>query len=360
MAKIALVGDIAFTGIVSSQPENNPIKYKQVGQILDDFELVFGNLEVPVKVSEEANEYKKFVHYSLPDPTKKLLAALNISCVSLANNHIYDSKMSGLKATIDMLDELGIKHTGAGWRQDHIEPVIIEKDDIKVGFIAYVDQSTNPKTEYFPELFINYFEPEKVKKEIEKLKPGVDRLICSIHWGVDYSYYPTPNQIEIAHQLSESGVDIIMGHHAHTIQPFEIFNKSTIFYNLGTFIFGDIKRPSGYSSLPIKTKRGIIAKFDLESNQVSFKGFKILKFGYFLFDNFDFIKWSAKINHWNKLRIRYILVGRYFIFKEAFLDRFIDFLFGYYRKPLQSLFSFRMLKKLQNSYSEINRLKKIK
>jgi hypothetical protein len=47
---------------------------------------------------------------------------------------------------------------------------VIDVNNEKIAFLAYVDKSTNPKTEFFPELFINYFEPINVIEDIYKLK----------------------------------------------------------------------------------------------------------------------------------------------------------------------------------------------
>ena len=182
---INLVGDIAFSGLLSSDSHKNHKRFKNITNVFLKDELIFANLEVPVKVDSTVNENKNFIHYSLPEPTAELLQILHIGCVSLANNHIFDCKMPGLKATIEILDRLGIYHTGAGWLPEHCEPVIID-GKVKIGFMAYVDKSTNPKTETFSELFINYFEKEKVLKDIKGIRNKVDKVICSIHWGNDY------------------------------------------------------------------------------------------------------------------------------------------------------------------------------
>jgi len=129
---IILLGDIAFTGIISEQPEKNKDRYKELAPILKSADLVFTNLEVPVKADGFRNEHKNIIHYSLPVPTRDLLKILNIGCVSLANNHIYDCKMPGLEATINILDDLGIYHTGAGWLPEHIESVIINKGSTSI------------------------------------------------------------------------------------------------------------------------------------------------------------------------------------------------------------------------------------
>ncbi|KAF5073311.1 Bacterial capsule synthesis protein PGA_cap [anaerobic digester metagenome] len=138
MANLTFIGDIAFNGLISEQPEQNAVRFSLVAPILQEADLVFANLETPVKAGDEYNNEKSIIHYASYEVTKDLLNKLNIGCVSLANNHIYDCKMDGLKATINLLDNLGIYHTGAGWKQEHIEPVIIEKGGQQIGFLGWV------------------------------------------------------------------------------------------------------------------------------------------------------------------------------------------------------------------------------
>jgi len=360
MSEIILVGDIAFNGIISSEPERNKERYAKIVPLLNNTDrLVFANLEVPVKANGERNEFKRIIHYSDSKITEHILRLLNVSCVSLANNHIYDCKMSGLKATINLLDELGIYHTGAGWKEEHIEPIVFVKDKMEVGFIAYVDKSTNPKTEFYPELLINYFDVGNVKQQIAELRPKVDKIICSIHWGVDYSCYPTPDQVKIARELVDSGADIIMGHHPHTLQPYEKYSGSYIFYSLGTFIFGDIHREKGLSSLPLKTKKSIIVCYNSVKNNFYFQGIRLNKLGYVSTLNFDFDKWSKRTLFLNNLRIRFYIINWLIIFKESYFDRLSDLLFGYYRNPVKSIFSSKLLKRIQNIQNEFKRLMRI-
>ena len=65
-------------------------------------------------------------------------------------------------------------------------------------------------------------------------------LPISLHWGLEYEFYPTPQQVEIAHELVEAGADLIISHHTHCIQPFELYKTKRdadrivpILYGLG-------------------------------------------------------------------------------------------------------------------------------
>ena len=57
-----------------------------------------------------------------------------------------------------------------------------------------------------------------------------------MHWGEEYTTNPNNNQKQVAKELSEMGVNLIIGNHAHSIQPVEMINDTLVFYALGNFI----------------------------------------------------------------------------------------------------------------------------
>lgn len=83
----------------------------------------------------------------------------------------------------------------------------------------------------------------------------------SLHWGNEYIHYPSISQIKLAHKIIDAGIDIIIGHHPHVIQPVERYKNGVIFYSLGNFLFDML-----WSK---KVRHGMIAKikFDKESIQ---------------------------------------------------------------------------------------------
>lgn len=344
---VILLGDLAFTGIISTQPDKNRERYQNVSTLLHHADLVFANLEVPIKIDESKNEFKNFIHFSYKEPTIDLLKMLNIGCVSLANNHIYDCSMSGVQATISTLDQLNIAHTGAGWLPEHISPVIIKKNNETIAFIAYVDASTNPKTEQFPELLINYFDVEKVIEQIKELKEQtITKIICSIHWGVDYSFYPTPNQQNIARRLIDAGADVIMGHHPHTLQPFENYKDGVIFYSLGGLTFGDFIKNNKLIALYRKTKSSVISELNLQSMKANFYCTKEKRGNYIVITKGNYLKWSKhKWIHF-KLRNSSKIMNFFYYFKENISDRILEYFFGYYMNPIYRLFQIHNYKKL--------------
>lgn len=49
--------------------------------------------------------------------------------------------------------------------------------------------------------------------------------------------YPAPSQTQISELLFKAGVDIILGHHPHVLQPVEVFEGKLVAYSLGNFVF---------------------------------------------------------------------------------------------------------------------------
>lgn len=359
--KILLIGDIAFTGIISEQPNRNKERYEGLMPFLNSADLVFANLEVPVRVDHTRNEYKNFIHYSLPGPTKDLLKLLNIGCVSLANNHVYDCKMPGLEATINILDELGIYHTGAGWLSKHVEPSIIYVDGIKIAFMAYVDKRTNPKTEHYSELLINYFNLEDVISNIINIKDKVDKIIISIHWGIDYSNFYTIDQQQSARKLIEAGADIVMGHHSHTIQPYEMIDNKFIFYSLGQLSFGDFLWNDKLRALRKKTKLGMIAMVSFFNSGISYKIIPTLekKGNYLEISKLNITKRLSLIRYLNEKKNLYKSIDYAIRIKEIIYDRFYDYFFGYYRNIFIQLLCINNIKKVYFFIRDFKRYREV-
>jgi poly-gamma-glutamate synthesis protein (capsule biosynthesis protein) len=67
-----------------------------------------------------------------------------------------------------------------------------------------------------------------------------DFVIVSIHWGTEYTHNPDEEQIRLAQQLADAGADLIIGNHAHNIQPVEWLNdgKTLCYYAFGNAING--------------------------------------------------------------------------------------------------------------------------
>ncbi len=125
---------------------------------------------------------------------------------------------------------------------------------------------------------------DKIINDIESCKDKVDRIIVSLHWGVEESHVPEVEQVIMARNIIDAGADVVIGHHAHVIQPVESYNGGVIAYGLGNFIFDDLDVPANcnadgkpqyqYRKVQRKWNRSSIGlSFDLDDMHYEVKNF---------------------------------------------------------------------------------------
>ena len=140
------------------------------------------------------------------------------------------------------LKNAGIKVVGSGRNLNESRQMLsLNVNGIRVGFIAYSAETTNGynyATDTAPG--VTPLDEGYIAEDIKKYKEEVDHLIVSLHWGVEYSPYPTPDQIMLAHKIIDSGAKLIIGHHPHMLQGVEHYNDGIIVYSLGNFCDSDL------------------------------------------------------------------------------------------------------------------------
>ena len=241
IGSIKFLGDISLNDAFISLRDRNENPFKFIKSTLKD-SFVVGNLECFAEGEKGENSLKK-PRLKTNLKTLDYLKDLNLSLVSIANNHVYDLLEDGFNKTINFLDENGIKYIGAGKTiKEASKPYILEVSELSICFFSYVTSDTNPSMPENASVYLNWFDKEKVLSDIQSYKSKVDYIVLLLHWGgkVEGSYYPEYDQIKTANLLLEEGADIIVGHHSHTLQPFSRKEAGEVFFSLGNFCFADI------------------------------------------------------------------------------------------------------------------------
>ncbi|HQG78679.1 MAG TPA: CapA family protein [Bacteroidales bacterium] len=342
MKKIVFTGDIALSGIISNFSEADSAEKLSISKFTDGG-LAIINLEAPVAEEDAiSNKRNGVVLRSSLNAMESFLIHNRIAAVTLANNHSLDYGFEGIKETISILDSFNIPHTGAGYLKEHLEPAIFKVEDTGYALLGYVHPDTNPFLE--EGLSLNVYERERIIDSVRQSRKLADRVIVSLHWGRDYSKFPLPWQIEDAHIFIEAGADLVVGHHPHVIQPFEIYRGSYIFYSLGSTVFGDFYLRNRLRALPVKTKRSFVPLFtDLKEEPV-FVPLRELKGNKLVVESGDIRKWSVRMMKWMRLKHRCRILSVIIDFKEKWVDKIWDVITGYYRNPFKDLFSREALK----------------
>jgi len=224
-----------------------------------DGDLNIVNMETPVDVLGGNQDLTTFPRFNAPFEILEALDYAGFNLLIAANNHTFDRGFDGMIATIENFNRVGLAHTGAYIDQDAFNtPKIIDVSGIKIGVIAYTDSFnglevllTEEQLQFASRRFRSYTTDDVpyMAQEIDRLREaGAELIIVSLHWGAEYINAPTAIERQIAEKLSEAGADVIMGHHAHVIQPVEWHyrsdgTRSLIIYDLGNFLADQTRLP---------------------------------------------------------------------------------------------------------------------
>lgn len=220
------VGDVSLV----SQQGQDP--FKHVGRYLRAGDLLFGNLEATLSDTDATVE--KEVTLGVPPQRVRYLRQAGFDIVSLANNHILDCGPEGLRQTLAALRQEGIRFVGAGDRLSPQGHEIIERQGLRIGFLAYGE---NIPSALPAGVFVNRIDRPRMLEQIHSLRPRCDVVVVSLHWGIEYAFYPSPGQIEQARELIRNGATLVLGHHPHVVQGVEPLEKGLILYSMGSFQF---------------------------------------------------------------------------------------------------------------------------
>lgn len=174
------------------------------------------------------------------------------SVLNLANNHAVDLGVEALGRTQDLCVQGGIVDIGAPrTAQQYGKGRVITRQGIKVGFVSAtfgLNGQPLPEGQAYrvhDSRLVSKHVPADLallKAQIEDCKQqGSEFIVASLHWGFEHEFFPRASQIAAAHELVEAGVDLLIGHHPHVIQPIEYYptkrdpdRVAVIAYSLGS------------------------------------------------------------------------------------------------------------------------------
>ena len=195
--------------------------FENVKDVTSKDDLTIGNLETTFAGPEVG--YSGYPTFNTPDALGEALKNIGVDVLSTANNHCLDKGYNGLSRTLDVLDQLGIDHAGTSRTAEEQTQILIkEVNDIKVGILSftYGTNGINPPKQ--KEFCVNYIDKDFIKGRVEAARAeGAEVVIVCMHWGIEYQTTPNAEQKDLADFLFKNGVDIILGNHAHVIEPFE-------------------------------------------------------------------------------------------------------------------------------------------
>ncbi|MEB3754568.1 CapA family protein [Acinetobacter sp. MD2(2019)] len=244
--------------------------FEKIAPFFGQDDINIANFEAVFTVSENQqsplDKIKPFILGADAEKTLNEFKNRNINHVVLANNHLKDYGSESLKYTLDQFEEKSIAYIGAGRNQQQANEFFeIEYKDKKLAiFNGYWHRDTAYNKFDFYALgerdgvaCTSGILVEQIKDYRTRYPSNKIMVIC--HWGIDFKPIHD-EQTRIAKLLISCGVDIIIGHGPHTIQPIDYINNKPVIYSIGNGVFNSNGEYDKHQAMPY----GCIVRLDLD------------------------------------------------------------------------------------------------
>lgn len=299
--KVILTGDVNFMNVADAAEP-----FRKIGDDLKSADVLFGNLECCLHLPANRHSHANEGFFADPKVGGDGLKLAGYDAVGVANNVNYGT--TNILSSIACLDVVGVKHTGAGENLAAARaPAIIERNGLKVGVLqrssvywptdheasedspgiavlrghtAYqVPQGRlhpgipPPNRPGVPPVVVTWADAAylaEFRADIAALRPKVDVLVASCHWGLNREHlqYMT----EIGRGAIDAGADVVIGHGPHYSLPVEIHRGRPIYYGLGNLCF-----KQGHGGRVHANWLGMVAEFTFDGGKCSNHSFRFVR-----------------------------------------------------------------------------------
>ncbi len=295
-----------LTGDVNLMKVADPtVPFRRVGEELRKADMVFGNLECCLTLPA-THSHGNEGFFADPVVGGEALRLGGLQAVGVANNVHYGD--ANIMASIARLDELGIPHAGAGKDLASARaPVILERGGVRFGFLqrssvywptnheAHADATgiavirghtayqvptfktrpeiPPPNRPGVPPEIVTWADAAYLRAftdDVAALRPRVDILVASFHWGLKHEVLQYMTQI--AHAAIDAGADIVMGHGPHFSLPVGMHKGKAIFYGLGNLSFH-----TGHGGRQHGDWLGMLVRADVARNGIEAVRFRFVR-----------------------------------------------------------------------------------
>ena len=271
---IVFTGDIGFDRYMDRKWEDEDLLSEDVLDFFRRADHTCANVEGALTDAADDGSRGVFFHSMNPEATR-VLQKIGADIWSIGNNHTMDAGREGVLSTKRIASELGCRTFGAGMNEvEASEPVYLEEaGGIGMFGVSYMAECI-PATATDPGIF-RWDDMGYIAKRIREVKSRCRWCIVVAHGGEEFTSLPSPYTRDRYLKFLELGADVVVGHHPHVPENYELFeNGKAIFYSLGNFIFDtDYQRVHLYADL------GVLLKLTFTEEAMDFEamGIQILR-----------------------------------------------------------------------------------
>lgn len=210
--------------------------FLDIKPLISGVDIAVCHLETPI--APDGEELSTYPFFGVPKEITTAIADAGFDRCSTASNHTYDRGNDGIDATINALQKAGVKQSGMAQTPEEIEPHVVVVKGIKLCHLSYTFSYNGlimPDETQWRSAIIN---TQRILRDAKRARElGSQATIVSMHWGTEKDSNLNSMQTSIADELTASGlVDLIVGHHAHVVQPTNQVNGVWVMYGLGNVL----------------------------------------------------------------------------------------------------------------------------
>ena len=274
-------GDIGFDKYMAGRESDDDLIAPDVLSYLCDCDHLIVNVEGPLfdksehhtgQTSSAKPEGMAATLIHAMDPkVAGFLAKIKADIWNICNNHIMDAGAPGIKSTLSIAKESGAMALGAGMNIDEASRPVIINEAGGIGMIGVGYQRACRKADDETPGCFSWSDLDLIRKRISEIKKTCRWCIVVAHAGEEFTAVPSPYTRDRYMTYLDMGADIVVAHHPHVVNNYELVGDKAIFYSLGNFIFD-----TDYQRSQFGTQYGIILKLKFNEDSFSFERLGIM------------------------------------------------------------------------------------
>ncbi len=208
--------------------------FAPMAPVLSDVDVALCHLEVPLV--GDGQEISGYPSFHAPRELADAIAGSGYDGCSTASNHSLDGGMPAIEATLGTFDLLGLGHVGtARSAEEDVAPRLYDAAGIAVAHLSYAYGFNGYQPPADAPWAVDAIDPVVIARDAAAARAaGAQLVVVSLHWGSEYQSEPDAFQTDTAAAVTAiDDVDLVVGHHAHVVQPIEQVNGTWVVFGLG-------------------------------------------------------------------------------------------------------------------------------
>jgi poly-gamma-glutamate synthesis protein (capsule biosynthesis protein) len=220
-------------GLASGRPYDFRPMFAAIRPIVSAADLAVCHLETPL--SPSGRDLSGYPRFNVPPQLATALRGAGYDACSVASNHAMDQGVRGVAGTLAVLDRAGLRHAGTARSPREARPRILTVAGVRVALLSYAYGLNGLRLPRGRPWLVNLLHPSRILADARAARrAGSQFTVVFLHWGQEYRSAPTPAQRSLAAKLlADPSVDLIVGHHAHVVQPVQRRHGKWVAFGMG-------------------------------------------------------------------------------------------------------------------------------